>query len=789
MRTAKKATSVTPAKRLSLMQETLDGALNWVETHQAHAPRLAIEAETLTLQLRRARVESHALARQLARPVTLALFGQSQAGKAWLLSEMVGDAQGQLIARLGDKTLNYFQNINPGNLDFAIATRFSHQRETQSNAWPLEMTLLSEVELIRLMLACAKNTEQPDTAHIDAALQRLQRHRQDDVQPGLESDALITLWAWSRRHHHHAEVLDRHFWPQAIALAPWLNVDDRVQLFALLWPGQGALNENLRSLMHLRHQLRHAPRLLAPLSLLVDDAALPAEKLISNDADWQEMIEVCPIVANRVGKAQQVPLGLLALLTLEITLPLSSTPRQALYDDADMLELPAPGTPADRAQQDELAQLRKRDPLRAALLEQKRALLPGLYAARQGIDLMLICTAASQRQDTDVAASALREWHMHQSIAASGEKPRLIWAITPHDARYQQQQINVDEAVQRQIGQPGQSWGSMLALDRAGVDRMGSWLLDEMQPEARRDRLAQQLSALQQKLVERLQPWTESSATSEQAARKQAIADTLLKCLQHRTGLHGELLERLQPSREAVRQLWLSQSSSHIQHSTKTAAVEQSYFGIGFEFDLFKDEPVAAAEPRSSGGQRDQQFPQQVFALWLEHLRQLPESRSLLALLNVDKPTMEMLVEELITASFRLKVLSKLQNALNEPDAQASAHEARTDRQVSRAMTVLGDFVAWLGFLQRPESERPESRVNRGQTIFARPPAPSVSFSPGQRLTRLSTAPANHTAYYIYDWLVGLNSVIVENNGYTGGGDLPATARQTLAILLLPLHA
>ncbi len=785
MRTAKKATAVTPAKRLSLMQETLDAALNWVETHQTHAPRLALEAETLTLQLRRARVESQALARQLARPVTLALFGQSQAGKAWLLSEMVGDAQGQLIARLGDRTLNYFQNINPGNLDFAIATRFSHQRDTQSSAWPLEMTLLSEVELIRWMLACAKTEAQPDSAVIDAALQRLQRHRQAELQPGLDSDALITLWAWSRRHHRHAEVLDRHFWPQAVELAPWLNVDDRVQLFALLWPGQNPLNESLRSLMHLRHQLRHAPRLLAPLSLLADDASLPAEKLIGNDADGQEMIEVCPIVANRIGKAQQVPLGLLSLLTMEITLPLSSTPRQALYDDADMLELPAPGTPADQSQQDELAQLRQRDPLRAALLEQKRALLPGLYAARQGIDLMLICTAASQRQDTDLAASALREWHLHQNDS----KPRLIWAITSFDARHQQ--INVDEAVQRQIGQPGQSWGSMLALDRAGVDRMGSWLQDEMQPEARRDRLAQQLSALQQKLVERLQPWTEASATPEQAARKQAISDTLLKCLQHRTGLHGELLERLQPSREAVRQLWLSQNSSIVssQHSAKTAAAEQSYFGIGFEFDLFKDEPVAAAEPRSAGGQRDQQFPQQVFALWLEHLRQLPESRSLLALLNVDKPTMEMLVEELITASFRLKVLSKLQSALNEPDAQASAHEARTDRQVSRAMTVLGDFVAWLGFLQRPESERPESRVNRGQTIFARPPAPSVSFSPGQRLTRLSAAPANHTAYYIYDWLVGLNSVIVENNGYTGGGDLPANARQMLAILLLPLHA
>lgn len=789
MRTAKKATTVTPAKRLSQMQEALDGALNWIDHYQAHSPRLAMEADTLQLQLRRTRVESHALARQLARPVTLALFGQSQAGKAWLLSEMVGDAQGQLITHLGEKSLNYFQHINPGNLDFAIATRFSHQHKAQSSAWPLEMTLLSDVELIRLMLACANTAQPPDSAVIDAALQRLQRHRQDVPQPGLDSDALITLWAWSRRQHRHAGVLDRHYWPQVIELAPWLNVDDRVQLFSLLWPNQPALNENLRNLMHLRHQLRQAERLLAPLSLLVNDALLPAEKLIGNDTALPEMVEVCPIVANSIGKAQQVPLDLLALLTLEITIPLSSTPRQALYDEADMLDLPAPGLPTEHAQQEEWAQLRQRDALRATLLEHKRALLPGLYAARHGIDLMLICTAASRRQDSDSAANALREWYIHQTMTAGTEKPRLIWTITPHDARHQQHS-NVDEAVQRQIGQPGQSWGSMLVLDRAGVDRMGSWLQEEMQPEARRNRLAQQLSTLQQYVADRLQPWTESSATPDQAARKQAIADTLLKCLQHRTGLHGEMLERLQPSRDAIRQLWLSQSSGNVaQHYAKTPAAEQSYFGIGFEFDLFNDAPVAAAEPRTGNGQRDQQFPQQVLVLWLAHLRQLPECRSLLALLNVDKATLELLVEELITASFRLNVLSKLQNALNEPEAQASTHEARANRQVSRAMTVLGDFVAWLGFLQRPESERPESRVNRGRTIFARPPAPSVSFSPGQRLTRLSAAPANHTAYYIYDWLVGLNAVIVENNGYTGGGDLPAQARQTLAILLLPLRA
>ncbi|EIB98863.1 virulence factor SrfC family protein [Pantoea sp. Sc1] len=776
----------TLAKRLGLLQDALNNSLEWIENSREQSPRLSLEAETLTLQLRQARVQTQALAQQVARPVTLALFGQSQAGKAWLLNEMVADAQGQLVTRMGDKQLYWFQHINPGNLDFATATRFSHQREPLSTEWPVELTLLNDAEVIRLMLACSA-AGTPDVAQIDSGLQRLQRHRLASPLAGLDSDALVTLWSWCRRRPHYDARLDRHFWPQAVELAPWLSVDDRVQLFSLLWPAEPALSEMLRTLLHLRHQLRNSSRVLAPLSLLVDNALLPAGQLIvpASEQDQQQPVEVCPLNGNRIGKAQRVPLGLLALLTLEVLVPLSSTPRTALYDDADMLELPAPGHASDVATQEDRQRLQQQDPLRAQLLEQKRALLPGFYAARQAIDLLLVCTAASQRQDADRVSETLREWQRQQPAQEAAEKPRLIWAITPFDARHQQ--INVDEAVQRQMGQPGQHWGSMLALDRAGVDRMASWLQDEMQPDARRDMLLAQLAQIQHTVVERrLLPWTEAGASPEQAARKQNIADTLLKCLQHRTGLHGELLERLQPPREALRQLWLNQTT--LPGSKPAHQAPENQFGIGFEFDLFSDAPAdVPAQPRQSL-HSSQQFPRQVLLLWLDHLRQLPENRSLLALLNVDKATMEWLVEELITAGFRTDIAQKLQQALHEPDTQSVTHESRADRQVTRAMTVLGDFVAWLGFLQRPESERPASRVNRGQVIFSRPPAPSVSFGAGQRLTRLSAAPANHTAYYIYDWLVGLNQVIVENNGYTGGGDLPLAAREALIALLKPLR-
>lgn len=72
----------TLAKRLGLLQDALNNSLARIESSREQSPRLALEAETLTLQLRRARVQTQALAQQVARPVTLALFGQSQAGKA-----------------------------------------------------------------------------------------------------------------------------------------------------------------------------------------------------------------------------------------------------------------------------------------------------------------------------------------------------------------------------------------------------------------------------------------------------------------------------------------------------------------------------------------------------------------------------------------------------------------------------------------------------------------------------------------------------------------------------------
>ncbi|WP_234015343.1 virulence factor SrfC family protein, partial [Cronobacter malonaticus] len=116
---------------------------------------------------------------------------------------------------------------------------------------------------------------------------------------------------------------------------------------------------------------------------------------------------------------------------------------------------------------------------------------------------------------------------------------------------------NYDAAVQRYVGNPGDAWGLMLTMDDKGVRRMAGWLMTEVQRESKLARLQQQLDEMRRELSDNLLGrWYLASEQEEPAARLH-IAESLLKALQSRTGVHGELLERLLPSRETLRHLFL----------------------------------------------------------------------------------------------------------------------------------------------------------------------------------------------------------------------------------------
>ncbi|QIZ47209.1 putative virulence factor [Dickeya zeae] len=816
------------SRQLQSVSQGVDQAIAWVEETRRNVPRLDMEADRLIIKLRRCRNKARGLSESSLKEIAMGMFGLAQGGKTYLLTSLAGGENGRIETSVGGVTLDYQKNINPDNQQPAFVTRFTRQVEGKNTPNPVQLQLLHEADIARIMaysfiLEDAQNdTAELDEQHIAEHLKTLSLHRQQEPVAGLGSDDVVALWDYLTRHDaRRQKPLERKFWPLAVELAPHLSIDDRASLFSVLWGERADYTSLYRHFAHTLEQLSGARKVLAPISLLVDEALQP-DSGIFNASQFDRLnspsdlsVQVRPIVNGRAARGVELSLAELIMLTAEVLIPLLSPPKETLFGQVDLLDFPGfslqdePEAEVDDDNPDRLLRL-KPHPLSRALMRAKRAYLLERYTDDQEMNLLMVCTAAACKADVRHVGRALDFWVRHTQgenpQIRSRRKPGLIWAVTRHDRRFTHGHNN-DEAVQRYVGNPGDAWGTMLAMDKRGINRMAAWLDTEVRREVKLGRINEQLSELQRELSDNLLGSWYQPAGADDPARKQHIAESMLKALQTRTGVHGELLERLLPSRDELRHLYLQQQVQQsrnfaaYQETPDTAVPMASYepFGVGLDIDLFSDDSeqaeseekptpvvpvVQTEEDQAENHSYEAEFARNLYRYWINHLRNLPENVAIIELLGINRPTIEMLVEELITASVRLKLEDELQIMLVDSGQLGINRESKADRQVSRALNVLGDFVAWLGFQQISESLRPDSRVNKGNKIFAKPEKQVANFGASRRLTKLSVTPVNNTAYYIYDWLIGLNEMIIQNAGYAAGRDIKPKQRERLGTIL-----
>ncbi|AOF01380.1 virulence factor [Serratia surfactantfaciens] len=682
-------------------------AIDWVDAARRQSPRLEREADRLIQRLRRCHNRAARLENTRPAQLAIGLYGHNAAAKNHLLAALAPGAK-------------------RFNADISLAVRYCTAAEAGPAEYPIALALLNEAQWLAITLdAAAMSGFRPDwdARAIADHLQTLARHRQTIAVDGLDGNDVLALWDSLRRHGGKAQhTLDRHFWPQAVTLAPQLSIDDRARLFAPLWGEEPTLTARYRQLAHALQALGGSRQVHAPRRAL---ALLTASTAPENAAF---------AVLTEQGDEREVGLSDLAWLTAEVTTALPPAAQAGLPADVALIDLPGSRScpqaePTQRLQQAKRAHLLTRG-------------ADGLHTS-----LLLVTDAAATPQDAARIGQALAGWVDHTQgetpALRQRRKPGLIWAITPFDQR-QEGKSRPDDAVQRQVGEPGDSWATLLALDEQDCRRMVNYLAAQARPAHKQARLLELREELQRELTESL---LGNWLTAADPHATQQRAQQLLRALQAQAGRHGELLERLLPQRDTLRQLYQQQ-----QHAAPTPTATPSPFGL--DIDLF-----GAQEPAAAGGQPASPFAARIFADWINHLRALPDNRQLLDLLGVDKPHLELLVDALIGAACRLQLDDELQRAL----CAGGLPEQGEDRQISQALALLGDFVAWLGFQRRDAATRPESRVNPGQPIFTPPPQPAVDWSGQQRLTRLAPTPTKNTAFYIYDWLIGLQTLLAEN--------------------------
>jgi hypothetical protein len=144
----------------------------------------------------------------------------------------------------------------------------------------------------------------------------------------------------------------------------------------------------------------------------------------------------------------------------------------------------------------------------------------------------------------------------------------------------------------------------------------------------------------------------------------------------------------------------------------------------------------------------------------------------------------EMLCDELITGATRLDLQDALFQVVTRTEQVGTKREKLVDRQVLAAKTVFSDYIAWLGYVNLPLADRPESRVKKGQRLFEQP----VRIEAGA-LPHITNEPIEHTRAYMGDWLVGLAQLIVENAGHDAGREIRPDQNAELGELIAKLNS
>lgn len=717
---------------------TTQALIGWINETRQHAPMLDNDADALLAHLNAARAREEALDRALVSRSSIGLYGHSQTAKAHLLASLCGSGDERLNVTPGQRTFDYFSHINPGHAPTNMAVRFSRSSgEIADEAFPLRLSLVTEAELVQLFIA--RTTLDPqiravDKSVIEARLEKWRALRQPQSVPGMTEQEVATIARfWQSRFPAAKQQIDDALWHQFALLIPSLDLSTRASVWSLLWGEQQELTQQWLKLAHVLHQTGHASALAAPLSLLVDSFGLPCEGFLTHGAftvpEAQETL-LHPINNGELLNAISLPVDVLACLTRELVLPVES----CALDNVDIIDIPAI--------------TEENTPL---MTQAKCQWLLEHYRQQIQPDVLVICNATAHHQQTAKTATLLQNWVKETQPVEESALPGLVWAITPHDARFTSKQ-NLDEAVQQLLGQPGLRWGTLQALDSHSMQRVIEWLSQATLPAQRQQRLQTLKSVLQQSLSALMRPYIGPLTRDPIAERAQA--EKMVRTLQGSAARHGELLEGLLPPLKAFETLLTV-------HQPREEQVNGLFNDV---IDLFTEE--AQDNP---GALQTKDKARMAHSVWVNHLRQWSRNDAAAARLGLDAGVLQQIADVLIVTSYRLNLPLQLQRIVETDKSSAAQLHA-----------AIGNFIGWLGYELTPVAERPASRIRKGQAIFVTPVVSSAS----PRLTRLGKQPVHAATAYVYDWLVALYTRAIENVDYQCPYDVQPAARKALSALL-----
>ncbi|TSJ88828.1 hypothetical protein FPQ14_09680 [Gilliamella apicola] len=340
--------------------------------------------------------------------------------------------------------------------------------------------------------------------------------------------------------------------------------------------------------------------------------------------------------------------------------------------------------------------------------------------------------------------------------------------------------------IQEYVNDPEQAWDAMLKLNDGGIGRISQYLEQVAITEVKQQRIVEQLNEKIDYIINmRFDTWYQADSDEELGKKKQII-NNVVKELQGKALLLGELLKVLELPDQTIRALY---HSSHIDSDVNNIIGDEvsdnssNDFGLNTDFELFPEVNSPLQSQVVANITSESKFAKNVFTAWLEHLRNIVLDKHILQFFSIDQKALSFIVEELITGANRLKLETSLTEKVLANENVGSKRDDLESRQISSINMLLADFIAWLGFIPGQTNDIPDSRVNQGKPIFS---SPLTQFSSqlSHPLPILDEKTKNYSQFAIFDWFIAFAMLAQENVGHHAGREISQEQNSRLGEIL-----
>jgi len=407
------------ANQNSSLIEVSTEAINWNKQAAVSTHRIKLDELDNHYFFLRARLAARKLFASSKRASCVGVFGPSQAGKSYLVSALAKPLIGNLMVQLGDQQVDFLQKINPGGgrESTGVVTRFSLSKpETQDPYFPVEIRLLSESDLLKILFnsffsdfdhAGSLTLRELEPQKISERLEKLkiQANFKNESIAIRQEDILDLRDYLQNSFGNLTHNLQSDFWPTAISVGSFLSIEQRAELFAVVWRDYSIFTELYKVLALAIEKLKGADICLAPLDAVVSeqgqtgivDAQLLSELGQANSGN----IEIRPVLHGLPQTPISLPKSVIAALTAELRLPLP----ESRWDFANHLDiLDFPGARSRLKISDPKKSESNSNTLAAELfLRGKVAFLFQRYTADQELSTVLLCVPWGPQEVTGYA--------------------------------------------------------------------------------------------------------------------------------------------------------------------------------------------------------------------------------------------------------------------------------------------------------------------------------------------------------------------------------------------------